>query len=114
MADIDSITITLESLPAGRVAVHTSLAEPRPGERVQSPGHAMALEVLTWLNKQPNTAGTIYDPSQILAPTQKAADALQLVNSLLNPEQFGYSVSAEVRNAARRVLGIKGREGLAA
>ena len=38
------------------------------------------------------------------------SDAIQLSEDLLNPNMFGYSVTAEVRNRAREVLGLKGRE----
>ena len=38
------------------------------------------------------------------------SDAIQLCEDLLNPNMFGYSVTAEVRNRAREVLGLKGRE----
>lgn len=37
-----------------------------------------------------------------------------LARDIQDPEGFGHSVTAEVRNAARRAIGIKGREGLAA
>ena len=38
------------------------------------------------------------------------SDAIQLCEDLLNPNMFGYSVTAEVRNRAREALGLKGRE----
>tara|TARA_B100002019_G_scaffold289653_1_gene305694 strand:+ start:960 stop:1169 length:210 start_codon:yes stop_codon:yes gene_type:complete len=38
---------------------------------------------------------------------QNVLDAYRLVNRLLDPEGFGFAVSAEVRDAARVVLGIK-------
>ena len=38
---------------------------------------------------------------------QNILDAYRLVNRLLDPEGFGFAVSAEVRDAARVVLGIK-------
>lgn len=115
MSDTNIIHITLESMPTGRVIVHASIADPRPGARLASPAHSLAIDLLTWLNRQPGTAGTIYDPGHLFAHhSPEAAQALELVHSLLKPEEFGYSVSPEVRNAARRVLGIKGREGLAA
>lgn len=37
-----------------------------------------------------------------------------LVRDLLDPEGLGHCASPEIRNAARRALGVKGREGLAA
>lgn len=38
---------------------------------------------------------------------QNILDAYRLVNRLLDPEGFGFAVSAEVRDAARVVLGMK-------
>lgn len=34
-------------------------------------------------------------------------DMIEFIESLLDPEMFGYAVSAEVRDEARRVLGIE-------
>ena len=39
-------------------------------------------------------------------PQHVEADCVQLVRELLNPEGFGYSVTEEVRTAARRALRI--------
>jgi hypothetical protein len=38
---------------------------------------------------------------------QNILDAYRLLYRLLDPEQFGHAVSAEVRDAARVVLGMK-------
>jgi len=38
------------------------------------------------------------------------ADALKLCEDLLNPEMFGFAVNKEIRNRAREVFGIEGRE----
>lgn len=38
------------------------------------------------------------------------ADALKLCEDLLNPEKFGFAVNKEIRNRAREVFGIEGRE----
>jgi hypothetical protein len=54
----------------------------------------------------------IYDSPRVDPDT---AACVALVRDLLDPEEFGHSVTAEVRNAARRACGIKGQqEGLAA
>lgn len=54
----------------------------------------------------------IYDSPRVDPDT---AACVALVRDLLDPEEFGHSVTAEVRNAARRAFGIKGQqEGLAA
>lgn len=41
---------------------------------------------------------------------EKSKLAIDLCADLLNPEMYGYAVTAEVRNRAREVLGIEGRE----
>lgn len=41
---------------------------------------------------------------------EKSKLAVDLCHDLLNPEMYGYAVTAEIRNRAREVLGIEGRE----
>jgi hypothetical protein len=38
---------------------------------------------------------------------EQKLDALKLVNRLLDPEDLGHAVSAEVRDEAREVLGME-------
>lgn len=44
--------------------------------------------------------------SQLATTTRENDAALRLVCDLLDPEMYGYAVSAEVRDRARQVLGI--------
>ena len=50
------------------------------------------------------------DRKQLIAQLDQLKLALELCNDLLNPEMYGFSVTAEVRNRAREVFGIEGRE----
>lgn len=50
---------------------------------------------------------TIIDAIKII---EKSKLAIDLCHDLLNPEVYGYAVTAEVRNRAREVLGIETRE----
>lgn len=52
----------------------------------------------------------INEHEKIIAFLENHKLALKLIKDLLDPEVYGYAVSAEVRNAAREVLGIEGRE----
>lgn len=102
--------IALRSIGPGRVVVATTIAQPQVGRKLTHP-EALALDMINHAKRQPNCSGVEW--GQALTNEDGQA-ALDLVNDLLSPEQYGYSVTSEVRNAARRVLGIKGREGLAA
>lgn len=184
MHEINSVTITITQLPNGRASVVAELPTPRPGMRLHSAAHSLAIDALGWIGKQPAADGITYSdptlqdawldrvrqyltdetserfltlheicaahPNPINSSSRKAEDALRklllsmdwqptkqmrmgrpmagyarpsdtdllaceaLVKDLKDPEGFAHSVSPEVRNAARRVLGIKGKEGLAA
>lgn len=108
MADI---VIHLETTGLARVAVKTSLRKPYPGMR-QTHAEALALDMVRAATHMPTCTGVGYDEP---TPETDGQAALELVQRLLDPEEFGYCVNAEVRNAARRVMGIKGQqEGLAA
>ena len=52
----------------------------------------------------------IQEIDKLMGILEQDKKALKLVKDLLDPEMYGYSVSKEVRNAAREVLGIEGRE----
>lgn len=184
MPEINSVTITITQLPNGRASVVANLPTPRPGMRLESAAHSLAIDALGWIGKQPAADGITYcdpapfeqwlnrvqkylneetserfltfqeicaaHPNPINPSSRKAEDALRklllsmdwqhtkqmrmgrpmagyarpsdtdllaceaLVKDLKDPEGFAHSVSPEVRNAACRALGIKGREGLAA
>lgn len=104
------VLIALRSIGPGRVVVATTIAQPQVGRKITHP-ESLALDMVNHAKRQTNCAGVEWE--QAIADADGQA-ALDLVNDLLSPEQYGYSVTPEVRNAARRVLGIKGKEGLAA
>lgn len=108
---MSDIVIHLEATGQARVAVTTSLRKPYPGMR-QTPAEALALDMVRTAEHMPTCTSVGYDAP---TPERNGQAALELVQRLLDPEEFGYCVNAEVRNAARRVMGIKGQqEGLAA
>ena len=104
------VLIALRSVGPARVVVATTMAQPQVGRKITHP-EALALDMITHAKRQASCGSVEWDQALTDADGQAA---LSLVNDLLSPEMFGFSVSPEVRNAARRVLGIKGREGLAA
>lgn len=185
MSNLKNITIVISTLPSGHATVTLDMPQPRPGQRVETAAHSLAIDAIGWLGKQAATSSINYcDPNildtwtarvrqylneetserfltlgEILAAcptpapltnTKSADNALRkllgamgwqhskqmragiprtgyvrpsdadllaceaLARDLQNPEAFGHCASPEVRNAARRAIGIKGREGLAA
>ena len=104
------VLIALRSIGPGRVVVATTIAQPQVGRKITHP-ESLALDMVNHAKRQANCAGVEWE--QAIADADGQA-ALGLENDLLSPEMYGYSVTPEVRNAARRVLGIKGKEGLAA
>lgn len=111
MADSGTITITITRVGPAEVQAESNLPTPRPGAPL-SPQAATALDLLQQVAKQPACRRVVYDASDV---DPEAQGCIDLVRELLRPEGYGYSVTAEVRNAARRALGIKGcQEGLAA
>lgn len=104
------IVIHLKTTGLAAVAVTTSMRKPYPGMG-QTHAQALALDMLRAAAHMPACTGVAYDAPM---PESHGQAAIQLLERMLDPEQFGFSVNAEVRNAARRALGIKGREGLAA
>lgn len=185
MAELNTITLVITSLPNGHAKVTLDMPKPRPGQRVETAAHSLAIDAIGWLGKQPATSSINYCDlnvldawtarvrqylneetserfltlAEILAACPESAartsstnteNALRkllgsmgwqyskqmragmarrgyvrpagadllaceaLARDLQDPEGFAHSVSAEVRNAARRAIGTKGREGLAA
>lgn len=45
--------------------------------------------------------------SEVIDSKLNEAEAKKFLESLLDPERFGYSVTEEVRDGARELLGIK-------
>lgn len=105
------IVIAITRVGPAEVQAETNLPTPRPGARL-SPQESAALDLLQLVAKQPACRRVVYDAPEV---DPEAQGCIDLVRELLRPDGYGYSVSAEVRNAARRALGIKGsQEGLAA
>jgi hypothetical protein len=70
MSDLDRITIVLETLPGARAQVSVNINTPTPGMRLATPAHALAIDALGWLGKQPCVAGFVYGP----LPQKTSAD----------------------------------------
>ncbi|ROR02616.1 hypothetical protein EDF72_1750 [Delftia acidovorans] len=105
------IVIAVSLIGPGEVQIETNLQAPRPGAPL-APQEAAALELVQQGAKQPSCRRVLFDTAKVDPDT---AACIDLVRELFNPEGFAHSVSAEVRNAARRACGIKGQqEGLAA
>lgn len=107
----NSVVIEIKHVGPGAVQVESNLPTPRVGAPL-APQEAAALEMIQHAQRQPACRRVVFDSARVDPDTAACVD---LVRELLDPEGFGYSVSAEVRNAARRCMGIKGQqEGLAA
>lgn len=104
------ITITLRVADGHRVTVATTTPQPKVGAPL-CVTQSLALDAINAIKRNPRCAGVEWGQAITDADGQAA---LGLVNDLLSPEMYGYSVTPEVRNAARRVLGIKGKEGVTA
>lgn len=100
------VIITLTTTGHTAVAVATTMTPPKPGAPL-SPAEALALDAINTLKRSPHCTGVQYGAALGKDDGDKA---LQLARDLLNPDGFAYSVTPEVRNAARRVLGVKARE----
>lgn len=55
---------------------------------------------------RPLPQSAVQEPSQTASTADRRAAALSLAERLLNPSEFGHAVGPEVRDAARRALGI--------
>lgn len=92
---LKTITIHLIDLPGGGLQVLTTAATPHPGERL-TPAQALATDLLN----------TCSHRASDVRYWQGQDKALQLVQDLLHPEGYGWSINEHCRDAARRVLGI--------
>lgn len=88
-------TIHVIDQPGGGVMVYTTAGSPLPGQRL-TPGQALATDLLNTCTHRASDVRYWHGKDK----------AMELVNDLLCPEQYGYAVSREVRDAARDVLGI--------
>lgn len=89
-----AITITITDQGDAGVVVHTDAEPPQVGRGV-SPAQAIAMELLGTAYKR--GAEVIYDPQRV--------PSTALAREILDPEGFGFSVTSEVRDRARNVLG---------
>lgn len=60
MPNFERITLIIESLPGARAQVQVDIPTPRPGMRLETAAHALAIDALGWLGKQPAVAGFVY------------------------------------------------------
>ena len=95
MSHSATITIHLTDAPGGAVVVNTSAPSPIVGVHL-TPAQALATDLL---------AQCCHRASDV-RHWQTKDPAWALVERLVNPDEFGYSVSAEVFAQAARVLGI--------
>jgi len=88
-------TIHIIDQPCGGVMVYTTAGTPLPGQRL-TPGQALATDLITQCTHRASDVRYWHGEDKAIA----------LVRELLNPDEYGYSVSPEVHRAARRVLGL--------
>ena len=100
------VLIALRTTGAATVTLATSLPQPQPGQRLNH-AEAVALDLIN--HARQHTTCTSVQWGQALTDAD-GQNALELARELITPEGYAYSVSPEVRNAARRVLGVKQRE----
>lgn len=68
MPDLDRITFVIETLADHRAQVSVNINTPTPGMRLETAAHALAIDALGWLGKQPAVAGFVYAPASVHAP----------------------------------------------
>ena len=95
MSHSATITIHLTDAPGGAVVVNTSAPSPIVGVHL-TPAQALATDLLAQCGHRASD----------VRHWQTKDPAWALVEQLVNPDEFGYSVSAEVFAQAARVLGI--------
>lgn len=88
-------TIHIIDQPCGGVMVYTTAGTPLPGQRL-SPGQALATDLLNLCTHRASDVRYWHGKDK----------AMELVRELVDPDQYGYSVSAEVHRAACRLLGL--------
>lgn len=68
MPKFEHITLIIESLPGARAQVQVNIPTPMPGMRLETPAHALAIDALGWLGKQPAVAGFVYGGQPHMPP----------------------------------------------
>ncbi|MFI8616513.1 hypothetical protein ACIGHN_13510 [Acidovorax sp. NPDC077693] len=87
-------TIHIIDQPGGGVMVYTTAGTSLPGQRL-TPGQALATDLLTQCAHRASDVRYWHGKDK----------AMELVQELVDPEQYGYAVSHEVFRAASRLLG---------
>lgn len=87
-------TIHIIDQPGGGIMVYTTSGSPLPGQRL-TPGQALATDLLNLCTHRASDVRYWHGKDR----------AMELVHELVDPDQYGYAVSAEVHRAACRVLG---------
>lgn len=96
-----SVTLTFIDQPDGKVALRTDLDAAMP-RQARTPAQEAALHAIN---------GTIVFGGRVtVAHGPEAVPLVNLARGLLNPEDLGLAVSAEVRDRARVALGRNGVE----
>lgn len=101
-----TILIAVRQVGETACTVATSMQAPRPGIRI-SHAEALALDLINHAKHQTQCCGVQWDQALTDSDGQ---NALELARDLISPEGYAYSVTPEVRNAARRVLRVRHRE----
>lgn len=96
-----SVTLTLTDTPDGRVAVHSSY-RPLVGQAC-SPAESAAMEIMNRTRKDWGIEPQTWERTAV-------ETTVDLCRALLTPEDLGYSVSPEVRDRARRAMGLPATE----
>lgn len=87
-------TIHIIDQPGGGIMVYTTAGTPLPGQRL-TPGQALATDLLNVCTHRASDVRYWHGKDK----------AMELVRELVDPDQYGYAVSAEVHRAASRLLG---------
>ena len=98
MSQKSTITIHITDVPGGGVLVNTSAATPLRGLCL-TPAQALATDLLTQCGQRATDVRYWQTKDPVWA----------LIERLVHPDEFGYSVSAEVLQQAAKVLGHKTR-----
>lgn len=96
-----SVTLTLTDTPDGRVAVHSSF-KPHVGKGC-TPAQSTALEILARTRKDWGVEPQSWERTTAETPERLCA-------ALLDPEDLGHSSTPELRDRARRAIGLPATE----
>lgn len=87
-----TVHLTITDLSSGQVNVHSSF-EPRVGAAT-TPAQGLSLDLCS----------AAAHAGHSVVNSERYAPLLAFVGRLIDPEDFGHAVTAEVRNAAKRAL----------